>query len=666
MQRRKYSSNGRLYGRNELITEYIWIAYLESLQPGAVVDHSMRRGRKQVSSHIQVLKGFLKGHPACEYINYHHLLKILIPVDPFLFPHKKGPKNGFEDSFKDDPCLKALSEGRLPGKRYNRTCGANSSTKSPSIKPAQFLLVLKADGDGKEEDLCDNELLHEFSRLSIQSRNRTPLESIPYWRERFPLLHQIQCQETINCEIIHMNVSLNLLSSPPSQSSQLLSRTVVSIAGGDSGSCEWRIVTTLKKPQELCSGAYNDGRLKDPPIDQEPIFVEVGSITETETLVNVPFPAAQFAYVFSCLISLKGQYEEQLRGQSFRRRLASSIRPVHEYVEQISMFQELQSRPAPGLPFVTRAIFMWTFHEAREGETNHTVWNYLDPSPPRRTVMSPSPHLSQQASAIMNENYHNWAETPMLMQHTNVLDSYSQGLVTPPQTAGLQSPFEVNGYSFPQLSYGLQAENLSFMSTATLDSDSTLVSDPTANLESFLSNGPPGLANYEHNEHNWELPVNETFETDPAWASYVAPASTSGVVWDMDTKTTDWPELPVDNHLEWVDGSSPKNSNQWPGIGSSPGKTLASYVDDKLEQKLMPWLPEHHEGDVATHDEYSEISDARIAAVAEMDMNIALHETGGFNTQQHKSIDALPEETGWHLEVEDGFDYAQLAAKLKA
>ncbi len=66
MGRRKFSYKGKPHGRNELIKEYIWIAYLESLPPGASPDPSMMRTRKQVSSHIQVLKTFLRDHPACE------------------------------------------------------------------------------------------------------------------------------------------------------------------------------------------------------------------------------------------------------------------------------------------------------------------------------------------------------------------------------------------------------------------------------------------------------------------------------------------------------------------------------------------------------------------------------------------------------------------------
>jgi hypothetical protein len=65
--RKKYSINGERYGRNMLIGKYLWLAYCLSLPPGVEPDEeNMRRGRKQVSSHIQVLKGFFSFHRCCK------------------------------------------------------------------------------------------------------------------------------------------------------------------------------------------------------------------------------------------------------------------------------------------------------------------------------------------------------------------------------------------------------------------------------------------------------------------------------------------------------------------------------------------------------------------------------------------------------------------------
>jgi transcriptional enhancer factor len=66
MGRRKFSINGKPHGRNELISNWLWLGHCESLRPGQPPDQSRRRTRKQVSSHIQVLKGFMRSHPACK------------------------------------------------------------------------------------------------------------------------------------------------------------------------------------------------------------------------------------------------------------------------------------------------------------------------------------------------------------------------------------------------------------------------------------------------------------------------------------------------------------------------------------------------------------------------------------------------------------------------
>lgn len=108
MGRKKVSAKGQLYGRNMLVTEYLWICHwlLHPPQPGEIVPvgkeretwggidkdgkdipHLFYRGRKQVSSHIQVLKQFFKTHPCCECnlaaVKHCH---VLIASSSFLLP----------------------------------------------------------------------------------------------------------------------------------------------------------------------------------------------------------------------------------------------------------------------------------------------------------------------------------------------------------------------------------------------------------------------------------------------------------------------------------------------------------------------------------------------------------------------------------------------------
>lgn len=70
MGRKKYSMQGKQFGRNMLISEYLWIAYCCSLQPGQKAEE---RKRKQVSSHIQVVKKMFEKHRCCKSLSHYTL-----------------------------------------------------------------------------------------------------------------------------------------------------------------------------------------------------------------------------------------------------------------------------------------------------------------------------------------------------------------------------------------------------------------------------------------------------------------------------------------------------------------------------------------------------------------------------------------------------------------
>jgi transcriptional enhancer factor len=64
--RSKFVVKQELHGRNMLISEYLWHDYLLTLPPGVEPYEKEYRGRKQVSSHIQVLKGIFRTHRCCK------------------------------------------------------------------------------------------------------------------------------------------------------------------------------------------------------------------------------------------------------------------------------------------------------------------------------------------------------------------------------------------------------------------------------------------------------------------------------------------------------------------------------------------------------------------------------------------------------------------------
>ncbi|TGO58897.1 hypothetical protein BCON_0050g00290 [Botryotinia convoluta] len=625
MGRRKFSFRGKPHGRNELIKEYLWIAYKNTLPPGQRPDPTMMRTRKQVSSHIQVLKGFLTPHPA---------------LYQRLFPPNKGPKNGFEDSFKKDPTLIALSQGRLPSKRHDQYDALNQiilSNHHP-MKPAAFWLLMtpfavpnERNGVMKtEQDLRrDGLVLHRYSGLS-SSKPRGSLESILHWRQKFPHLAQLHSTNDLNCDIIHMDVSLDLMKTHAPDNSELLTRMEVSIPGKDFAGSNWQSVTSLIKPADL----YGDPA-RDPVLEGTALPMTVLGMSDSETRIKVAIPAETWAYTFTLLMNLHFEIEKKRLPQSYGgnglNRPSNSIR---EYVDQISMYQELQSSAGERMPFIRRAILIWTFHKARIGEGNDTTWRYVDPAPPRHMCMSPPPHRHQNLPNL--EHYNSWPESPLHLQQPNLLDSFVQGLATPPHTTSLQSPFDTTGYIYPAQHYDMSNENISFVSHATVDSESTLVNetDPTNQIDNFLNNSAGvnmGAYGDVSGHYYGHIPVNtvnanESFDADPAWANYSVPASTpweqseenKGLawpdtsthiessnkhVWNNDTQEekqtqSTWNGDDIDVNGVNVDGRdnmTGKNANEMPWsdvvMSSSPNKQNGNgYIESNIESKLLPWI----------------------------------------------------------------------------
>lgn len=546
------------------------------------------------------------------------------------------------------------------------------------MRPVLFWLLITSSSvpdevngkDVHEEDLLNEGMVaHRFTGLSTQ-RQRDSLETISNWRQRFPYLQQLVNGGELQCDIIHMDVSLNLLISHPPEGAELCCQTVLSFS--QPHEYEWRIVTTLNRPPEL----YRDPH-SDPPVESEACLGQATSLGDGETRVKIPFPAVGWANAVTCLTNLQAKYEERCKNQSFGSMSNSKARPAREYVEQISMYQEVQSSPGPRMPFTRRAIIVWTFHQAHDGEGNGTHWRYLDASPPRRLCMSPSPHASHQISASMSENFDSWAETPLQL-HQNMLDPFVQGLVTPSNTAGLQSPFELQNFGYESQGFDLPNENLSFASTHTMDSDTTLVDhDTAANIDHFLATANAGLGDYDHNAAGWALPATENFDADPAWANYSVPSSTPAIGWDGDAKGHNgWNDIPGSvadvngKQMGWVEEGEAKH--EWGNelVESSPVK-IGSYVDG-LEQKLGAWIAEHWCAEEKTgYDEvgnlkndYVVVGDVKNEYAGDGELDGGAGERIG-NGVVDVGGDEKEQIHDWNV-VDDGFDYASLAARLTA
>lgn len=314
MGRKKYAMRGQLHGRNMLISEYLWVAYCLSLPPGAKPDRKMARGRKQVSSHIQVLKNFFIHHRC-----YH-----------FFFPSKEkkedlssSRKDAVEkESFKDNPVLRALFEGRLPAERPNYEYFGQllASDAMVAVRPSLCWILVsssavrfeseghrrgeafKSDGmplDGrsyphlalnlKREEwpergkIIRGTLLQEYTRALSQKEASSVREISVDWEDRFPGPMMDALDGIVRDDlrdILHFHVTLDVQEPDRfPEGSELNSLVEVTIEQPGLQNHRWKSVTRLARPWELMpSGTTPDeGADSDDQVPVSVITREIGN-----------------------------------------------------------------------------------------------------------------------------------------------------------------------------------------------------------------------------------------------------------------------------------------------------------------------------------------------------------------------------------------------------
>ncbi|KAL2154946.1 hypothetical protein VTH82DRAFT_3622 [Thermothelomyces myriococcoides] len=298
MGRSKYNIDHRQQGRNQLIGKYLWLASCRDMGPGEkpstlLLEIRGEKGRKRVSSHIQVVRNFFAAHRCLH----------------FLFNPRQKDKDDKDNRpvekvwLKNNPILIALSENRLPDQRPNyeyfaqilalneqvqfrpRRCWifvshpdvlvnkdgsgylSTTNTKLSSAEYPHLRRNLERETWAKEEQqhLLKGGLLHEFTKAICQVESGSVSDLARKWGSAFPSLQQrlrVITSSTTDrqCDILHLHTTLELkekLSFPAGSS--LSSWVEISIEQPHLLNHRWRVETHLVRPPELSYARNGSG-----------------------------------------------------------------------------------------------------------------------------------------------------------------------------------------------------------------------------------------------------------------------------------------------------------------------------------------------------------------------------------------------------------------------
>jgi transcriptional enhancer factor len=376
-----------------------------------------------------------------------------------------------------------------------------------------------------------------------------------------------------------MDVSLQLMEIHVQNGADLLTRSEISIPSQDTERCEWQTVTSLIKPPELCRDHSVDS-----PWDANIAPTKIVSTSENETRLKVRFPAEEWAHIFPRLTDLQLKYEESQRSQAFGGESFQNMLPAQEFLHQISMHQEIQSRCVPGMPFIRRAMILWTFRAVLPGETPQTTWRYIDATPPHSCI-SPSSCSSNQPSA---DNFTTWGDGPSHLQHQDILDPYIHGLISPPSTAGLQSSFGTDDYGYYGRPFNMPPGNMGFGSVSPVDSESPMLdNDMAGSISAFLSNtADVRIDGYDYSPPDWSMSHSESSNPGSTWAGYAAvPSNTPYIEHESELESHSWPIAMDPRLVNWVESRDGKGG--WTEMDAEKPKPV--YIEQS-DDNLMPWL----------------------------------------------------------------------------
>jgi len=389
---------------------------------------------------------------------------------------KRDTRTAEARSLKNNPVLVALAEGRFPNVRPNYEYFAHllSRNSTVTVRPktcwefvssSDVLLdetgtlrdrlgnILDAnqyphlaeslqDGDSPQRGPDGSILLHEYTRSVSQTFSTTTKDILKLWETNFPGLYEKldlpEPQDEDALTILEMTTTLELHKNCFPSGSELNGLIEMAIALPSLQTHNWRCVTRLVRPKELCSGPENEALVME---NTDEVVVQYthqpgcggratncGCMSRPRQDIRVPFPAAEWASMLTKCAS----YPEPPTTKRRRRTGGidgSSPRSVvtrRELVAQIAMLQELWSVPPHGGQWTRQAVILWRFRDVHQysakkkewaAEPAGTSWRFLTVNDPASAYHMNNAFISL---ASVNGDVGSSGQIPSAEEHGNL------------------------------------------------------------------------------------------------------------------------------------------------------------------------------------------------------------------------------------------------------
>lgn len=272
----------------------------------------------------------------------------------------------------------------------------------------------------------------------------------------------------------------------------------------------WKCVTRLTRPEELHGdGDSTDMYTNESGIHRRGCSdarMDCDCHLRPRQDIHVPFPAVEWASILSMAVQypdVEHQHKKEKRGKHGEERSRPELNRTtskrkrseddgdasswarreptgSDLICKVAMYQELWSCAPDSDRWTRQSIIFWRFNTTNQWYKYNAVfrpagtsWRWLTINDPmsryhqqkalihpsvgvgRDAIMSPTPTIGQHITANMNETFHSWdnsvtlAQIPSMPSSANgisLFDSFSNGLATPPPTAGLHSSYPTGSY----------------------------------------------------------------------------------------------------------------------------------------------------------------------------------------------------------------------------